>query len=112
MLKREAQLWNHKRVYCVCRAMGLHLRRPTKKRLPKRERVPLYVPSFPDRVWSVDFMSDTLWNGRRFRTFNVIDDFNCEALHIEVDTSITSGQLVSVFEHRRAQRGLPQVLRF
>ena len=112
MLRRERQLWNQKRIYRVYRAMGLHLRRPTKKRLAKRERVLLYVPSFPERVWSVDFMSDTLWNGRSFRTFNVVDDFNCEALHIDVDTSITSGWLVSVFEHLRAQRGLPQVLRF
>lgn len=87
--------------------MGLHLRRPAKKGLPKRERVPLYVPSFPDRVWSADFMSHTLWNGRRFRTFNVVDDFNREALHIEVDTSITSGRLVRVFEQLRAHRGLP-----
>lgn len=111
MLRREGQPWNHKRIYRVYRAMGLHLRRPAKKRLPKRERVPLYVPSFPDCVWSADFMSDTLWNGRRFRTFNVVDDFNREAVHIEVDTSITSGRLVRVFEQLRAQRGLPQVLR-
>ena len=102
MLRPEGQPWNHKRIYRVYRAMGLHLRRRAKKRLPKRERVPLYVPSFPDRVWPTDFMSDTLWNGRRFRTFNVVDDSNREAVHIEVDTSITSGRLVRVFEQLRA----------
>ena len=91
--------------------MGLHLRRPAKRRLPKRARVPLYVPSCPDRVWSADFMSDTLWHGRRFRTFNVVDDFNREALHIEIDTSITSERLVRVFTQLRSERGLPQVLR-
>ena len=111
MLRREGQPWNHKRIYRVYRKMGLHLRRPAKKRLPKRLRVPLYVPRFPDRVWSADFMSDTLWSGRRFRTFNVVDDFNREALHIEIDTTITSGRLVRVFEQLREQRGLPQVLR-
>lgn len=111
LLKRQGRPWNHERIYRVYRAVGLHLRRPAKKRLPKRVRVPLYVPRFPDRVWSADFMSDTLADGRRFRTFDLVDDFNREALHIEIDTSITSGRLVRVFEQLRAERGLPQILR-
>ena len=52
-----------------------------------------------------------LANGRRFRTFKVVDDFNREALHIEIDTSITSLRLVRIFEQMRTQYGLPQVLR-
>ena len=56
-------------------------------------------------------MSDALADGRRFRTFNVVDDFNREVLHIEVDTSITSPRLVRIFERLRKERGLPQVLR-
>lgn len=93
------------------KAMKLNLRRAAKRRLPKRERVPLYVPQLPDIVWSADFMSDALACGRRFRTFNVVDDFNREALHIEVDTSINSHRLVRVFEQLRKTQGLPQVLR-
>ena len=62
-------------------------------------------------LWSVDFMSDALACGRRFRTFNVVDDFNREALHIEVDTSINSGRLVRIFEQLKCDHGLPQVLR-
>lgn len=50
--------------------------------------------------------------GRRFRTFNMVDNFNREALHIEVDTSITSQRLVRIFEQLQRDRGLPQVLRF
>lgn len=111
LLKRQGYPWNHKRIYRVYKQMKLHLRRPAKKRLPKRLRVPLYVPQLPDTVWSADFMSDTLICGRRFRTFNVVDDFNREALHIEIDTSITSTRLVRVFERLQAQHGLPQVLR-
>ena len=91
--------------------MKLNLRRPAKKRLPKRVRAPLYVPRLPDTVWSADFMSDTLACGRRFRTFNVVDDFNREALHIEIDTSISSTRLVRTFELLQAQSSLPQVLR-
>ena len=56
-------------------------------------------------------MSDALACGRRFRTFNVVDDFNREALHIEVDTSINSNRLVRVFEQLKRDHGLPQVLR-
>ncbi len=56
-------------------------------------------------------MSDTLADGRRFRTFNVVDDFNREVLHIEIDTSITSARLVRVFEQIKQEKGLPQVLR-
>lgn len=91
--------------------MKLDLQRTAKKRLPKRVCAELYVPEFPDAVWSADFMFDQLWTGKRFRTFNVTDDFNREALHIEIDTSITSQRLVRVFERIKQQRGLPEVLR-
>jgi putative transposase len=110
-LRRLGRPWNHKRIYRVYRLMNLNLRRAAKRRLPKRERVALYVPRLPDSVWSADFMSDTLNCGRRYRLFNVVDDFNREALHIEVDTSITSERLVRIFERLRKERGLPQILR-
>lgn len=111
LLRRLRPDWNHKRIYRVYKAMKLNLRRAAKRRLPKRERVPLYVPLLPDMVWSADFMSDALACNRRFRTFNVVDDFNREALHIEVDTSITATRLVRIFEQLKHDHGLPQVLR-
>ena len=64
-----------------------------------------------DAVWSADFMSDALACGRRFRTFKVEDDFNREALHSEVDTSISSLRLVRIFRRLQREHGLPQVLR-
>lgn len=69
------------------------------------------MPRLPDSVWSADFMSDALNCGRRYRLFNVVDDFNREALHVEVDTSITSERLIRIFERLRRVRGLPQILR-
>lgn len=111
VLRRARPDWNHKRIYRVYKAMKLNLRRKAKQRQPKRERVPLYVPLLPDAVWSADFMADALACGRRFRTFNVVDDFNREALHIEVDTSISSTRLVRIFEQLKRDHGLPQVLR-
>lgn len=110
-LPLEDWSWNHKRIYRVYRAMKLNLRRAARRRLPKRERAPLYVPRLPDSVWSADFVSDALACGRRLRLFNIVDDFNREVVHIEVDTSITSERLVRVFERLRQERGLPQVLR-
>jgi len=110
-LRRSRPEWNPKRIYRVYKAMRLNLRRAAKHRLPKRERVPLYVPKLPDKVWSVDFMSDALACGRRFRTFNVVGDFNREVLHIEVDTSINSLRLIRVFEQLKQDHGLPQVVR-
>lgn len=59
----------------------------------------------------MDFMSDALACGKRFRTFNVVDDFNREVLHIEVDTSLNSRSLVRVFEQLKREHGLPHVLR-
>lgn len=110
-LRRQYPDWNHKRIYRVYKALHLNIRRAAKRRVPKRERVPLYVPHLPDRVWSADFVADALACGRRFRTFNVVDDFNREAIHIEVDTSLTSTRLVRVFEQIKREHGLPQVLR-
>jgi putative transposase len=111
LLRRQGRSWNHKRIYRVYCQMKLNHRRRAKRRLPKRHRVPLYVPKLPNTVWSADFMSDALLNGRRFRTFNVVDDFNRQALHIEIDTSITSMRLVRIFKRLQAEHGLPQVLR-
>ena len=110
-LRLRGYPWNHKRILRVYRAMGLNQPRRTKRRLPKREPIPLLVPERSNQVWSADFMSDTLYHGTRFRTFNVIDDCNREALSIEIDTSLRGERLIRVFERLRSERGLPDVLR-
>jgi putative transposase len=103
--------WNHKRIRRVYRAMALHLKRKPKKRLPAREALTLAVPEQRNRTWSLDFMSDALSNGRTFRTLNVIDDFNREALWIEIDTSLPAERVVRVLEHLLAWRGKPTSIR-
>ncbi len=103
--------WNHKRIRRVYRAMALHLKRKPKKRLPAREALTLGVPEQRNQTWSLDFMSDALSNGRTFRTLNVIDDFNREALWIEIDTSLPAERVVRVLEHLLAWQGKPTNIR-
>lgn len=61
--------------------------------------------------WAADFMSDALWCGRRFRTFNLVDDFNREVLVIEVDLNLPAHRVVRVLEQVAAWRGYPAKLR-
>jgi putative transposase len=98
-LRHKGHRWNHKRVSRVYCKLKLNQKRRAKKRLPKLIKRPLLVP--PNQVWPADFMSDTLYTGKRFRTFNVIDDLNRKALWIEIDTSLTCKRLFRVFERLR-----------
>lgn len=110
-LRRQGHRWNHKRVYRVYCLLKLNFRRRAKNRVSSRDPLPLLVPVRPSQVWSADFMSDALYNGVRFRTFNLLDDFNREALCIEIETSLPSEHLVRVFEQLEQERSLPDVLR-
>ena len=96
-LRRVGHPWN--RGYRIYRELQLHQRARRKKRVPTSQ------------IWSADLMSDVLYRGSRFRTFNVLEDFNRETLAIEIDTSLTSGRLVRVFEQLAEQRPLPAMLR-
>ena len=86
-LQLDGHPWNHKRLWRVYCQLRMNLPRRTKKRLPIRRRQPLVVVPQPNAVWAVDFMSDTLYGGRRFGTLNILDEGVREGLAIEVDTS-------------------------
>ena len=103
--------WNHKRIYRIYRQLGLNQPRRTKRRLPTRPSLPVFVPEGPNEVWSADFMSDALYHGSRFRTFNILDDFNREALAIEVDTSLRAERVIRVLDRLKAERELPHMIR-
>ncbi len=110
-LRYDNYRWNHKRVYRVYTELGLQHRRRTKKRIPSRERQPLNTPSVANTVWALDFMSDALYVGRRFRTLNVLDEGMREALAIEVDTSLPGERVVRVLKRLCDWRGVPQAIR-
>jgi putative transposase len=103
--------WNHKRVYRIYRELELNLRIKPRKRLVREAPQPLAVPSEINQVWSMDFMHDQLDDGRTFRLFNVIDDFNREALGIEVDFSLPAQRVIRSLKQIIAWRGKPKVIR-
>ena len=91
--------------------MRLKQKRRTKKRLPERTPAPLDISAQLNHTWSLDFMSDSLYSGQRYRVLNILDEDVREALDIVVDTSITGQRVVRTLERIKAERGLPSVIR-
>ena len=103
--------WNHKRVYRIYRELELNLRIKPRKRLKREKPEPLAVPEKPNQNWSMDFMHDQLSDGRSFRLFNVIDDFNREGLAIEVDFSLPAERVIRALDQIIEWRGQPAMIR-
>lgn len=110
MLRRQ-HVWNHKRIERIYSKLQLKWRKRGRKRIPKRIRQPLVQALMPNVTWSIDFMHDSLWNGRKYRTFNVIDDFNREILAIEIDFSLPTARVIRTLEQIVEYRGTPVRLR-
>lgn len=110
-LRNNGEQVNHKRLHRVYKHMGLPLRRKSKKRLPSRVKEAIIIPESFTQTWSIDFMSDALSNGRKFRSFNVIDDYNREILFIETDYSLKSSRVIWVLRHLINKHGRPKRIR-
>lgn len=91
--------------------MKLNIRRKARKRLPARIKQALFQPTEINQVWSMDFMSDSLWDGKRYRLLNIIDDYNREILTVETDTSLPAMRVIRVLERLIEYRGLPEMIR-
>jgi putative transposase len=103
--------WNHKRVYRIYCELELNLRIKPRRRLYRKKPDKLSVPEQINETWSMDFMHDQLGDGRSFRTFNVIDDFNREGLTMEIDFSLPASRVVRALDRIIEWRGKPKIIR-
>lgn len=110
-IRRRGYSWNHKRVYRVYCDLELNLRRKPKKRLTGRKKIALSQPEKINMMWSMDFMSDALMSGKRFRTVNLIDDCNREALGIKASVSLPAERVTEFLDSIAFSRGYPLQLR-
>ena len=107
MLKIEGHVINPKRTYRIYREEGLQVRTKRRKKLI-RPRIPMVVPDAVNQRWSIDFVSDQLANGRRFRVLNIVDDYSRECVSQIVDFSISGQRLAREFD--RLTRQLPKTI--
>jgi putative transposase len=110
-IKNAGYIWNHKKVYRIYKTLGLNIRRKTKRSLPERVKTPLQELSTINDVWFMDFMSDTLWHGKRYRLLNIIDEYNREFLDVEIDTSLPSRRVIQTLKRVCEYRGYPNTIR-
>ena len=109
MLRAEGLVQNPKRTYRIYREEGLQVRRKRRKKLT-RPRIPMAVPTCVNERWSVDFVSDQLANGRRFRVFNIVDDFSRECVAQITDFSISGLRLTRELDRLSDSRRLPRTI--
>ena len=102
---------NHKRVYRLYREADLAVRRRKKAKFPASLRQPLQPALAPNEVWSMDFVSDALANGRKLRCLTIADDFTHEAVDIVVDHGISGAYVARVLDQAACFRGYPQSIR-
>ena len=110
LLKREGLVINHKRTERLYREEGLALRKKRKRKGAAGARVVLPMPQRINERWSMDFVTDRIVTGRRFRALTIVDNYSRECPAIEVDTSLGGRRVVGVLERLAETRGLPEVI--
>ena len=102
---------NHKRIYRLYSEANLAVRKRKKAKRPITERVPLQMARNVNDVWSMDFVSDSLANGRRIKCLTVADDFSHECVDIAVDFGISGQYVTRLLDQAATFRGYPAVVR-
>lgn len=110
-LRLDGFIWNHKRIHRIYKKLNLNIRRKHKRRLPNRLCAQTQAPLMPNQIWSMDFMHDVLYNGRKVKILNIIDEFNRQALSMIIDTSITAERVVEILTRLIELYGIPMILR-
>jgi putative transposase len=110
LLVREGWTVNHKKLYRLYREEGLAVRRRRSRKRALGTRRPILVPERVNQRWSLDFVSDALSDGRRFRALCVVDDHSREALAIVVDTSLSGQRVARELDELIRRRGRPEII--
>jgi putative transposase len=110
MLKRENLVVNHKRTERIYREERLALRRKRRRKGAAGARMVIPAPERPNQKWSMDFVTDSIVTGRRFRALAIVDDYSRECPAIEVDTSMGGRRVVGVLERLSETRDLPETI--
>jgi len=110
MLAREGQRMNHKKLYRIYREERLMVRRRRGRKRALGTRAPMVLPSRINQRWSLDFVSDTLSDGRRFRILCIVDDYSRECLAAVVDTSLGGVRVVRELERLVEERAKPDTI--
>lgn len=110
-IRQQGMVWNYKRVRRVYLLMGMNRRRKTRRRVPARVKLPLITPEQSNQTWSMDFMSDVLTSKRKFRTLNIMDDYNRQAIAVEAGHSMPAVRVTQVLEQTIREQGKPMTIR-
>lgn len=110
-IRLEGLKWNRKRVLRVYRKLNLKMRRKHKRRINRPKIEALSQPIMPNITWSMDFMSDSLEDGRQVRVLTVIDDYNRQCLKLECGISIPSDRVIRALNVVIEERGIPKSIR-
>ena len=110
LLKREGYQVNHKRLFRLYREERLAVRRRGGRKRAIGIRAPMTVPMAPNDRWSLDFVSDQLTDGRRFRILTVVDDCTRECLALVADTSLSGTRVARELDRLMTERGKPKMV--
>ncbi len=110
VLRKNGIKDNHKRIERIYKEEGLQVKKRKKRRQTAAPRIVMPTPTKPNMRWSMDFVSDALADGRRFRCLNIIDDFSRESVFIHVDKSIPGHRVAQILDSLSGGRGLPEVI--
>ncbi|MBF0522100.1 MAG: IS3 family transposase, partial [Candidatus Omnitrophica bacterium] len=112
LIRREGFIVNHKRTERIYRAEGLSLRIRRRRKFAAVTRNPLPPATKQNERWAMDFIQDSLWSGRKFRTLSIVDTYSRECLTVEADTSLPGHRVVRVLDRLADSRqGLPESIR-
>jgi putative transposase len=110
LLRNEGLVMNRKRTYRLYREENLSVRRRGRRRLPRRERQPILAPGRRNQVWAINFVSDALWTGRRFRSLVIVDAFSKESPAILPEFSISGARIARLLDELAVRHGLPEAI--